>query len=234
VIVERQRGVPRRVGLSVIRIDRDDVATWAWRSKASSFEAAWTAAREPSESPLLPVPGARRSGSARNLRVPVIAANLDHVRLPDELQFLLQRTQFVDVSGLAASSDDQQLRHAAMRSLDEAILGAVERARRLNPHRALLRIGRVFQAVGWVSLYVGFFGIPLSAAGVIIGRVTKGEVPIPPSDPLFPVVYGVVSLVSNTLAPFMAGVISLGLFIVGGLLASSGNGIVKAGRARGL
>lgn len=101
-------------------------------------------------------------------------------------------------------------------------------------HRALLRIERVFQAVGWVSLYVGFFGIPLSVAGVIIGRVTKGEVPIPESDPLFPVVNGVVSLVSNTLIPFVAGLVSLGLFFVGGLLASSGNGMVKAGRAKGL
>ena len=172
--------------------------------------------------------------AARNLRVPVIAATLDHVRLPDELQFLLQRRQFVDVSGLTASSDDQQLRHTAMRLLDEAILGAVERARRLNPDRALLRIGRVFQAVGRVSVYVGFFGIPLIVAGVIISRVTKGEVPIPESDPLFPVVASVVPLVSNTLIPFVAGLVSLGLFFVGGLLASSGNGMVKAGRARGL
>jgi hypothetical protein len=92
----------------------------------------------------------------------------------------------------------------------------------------------VFQTLGWVSVYVGFFGIPLSVAGVIIGRVTKGVVPIPDSDPLFPVVDSVVSLVSNTLIPFVAGLVSLGLLFVGGLLASSGNGMVKARRARGL
>ena len=38
VIVERQRGLPSPVGLSVIRVDRDDVVTWAWRSKASSLK----------------------------------------------------------------------------------------------------------------------------------------------------------------------------------------------------
>jgi hypothetical protein len=37
-VVERQRGLPSPVGLFVIRVDRDYVATWAWRSKASSLK----------------------------------------------------------------------------------------------------------------------------------------------------------------------------------------------------
>ena len=84
-----------------------------------------------------------------------------------------------------------------------------------------------------MSLYVGFFGIPECRRSHHRPRHQRRS-PHPESDPLFPVVNGVVSLVSNTLTPFVAGLVSLGLFFVGGLLASSGTGMVKAGRAKGL
>jgi hypothetical protein len=160
--------------------------------------------------------------AARNLRVPVIAANLDHVRLPDELRFLLQRTQFVDVSGLTASSDDRQGRHAAMRSLDDAIRGALERGRRLNPDRALLRVGRVIKAMGYVITIAGFAGAFLGIAGFILGGiVSSGEVSLPIPIP-------------NPFRAFVGGVVSMGVFFVGGLLAACGEWMVRAARAKGL
>jgi len=81
--------------------------------------------------------------AARNLRVPIIPAFLENVRLPDELRFLLQRTQSVDISGLfSTSSDDQSNQRAAAASrLDSAILGVLERQGRLNPDRVRMRIG---------------------------------------------------------------------------------------------
>jgi TIR domain/FHA domain len=163
--------------------------------------------------------------AARNLRVPIIAANLDHIRLPDELQFLLQRTQFVDVSGLTAATDDRQKRHAALRSLDDAIRGALERGRSLNPDRALLRIGRVIKAVGNVIAAAGFVGAFLGILGFILGIVGVGRLPLPVPIPI---------AIPNPLVPFVGAAVAMGVCLVGALLAACGEAMVRSGRAKGL
>lgn len=146
---------------------------------------------------------------ARNLRVPIIPAVLEHVRLPDELQFMLQRTQFVDVSALTTfSSEDQQQRHAAATRLDDAILSVLERQGRLNPDRVRMRIGRVLEVIGVLLVIVGF------ASFIYTGfRATSQS----PSNG-FPV-------------PVL---VSFAVFACGGLLAATGAALVRAGRAKGL
>ena len=144
--------------------------------------------------------------AARNLRVPIIPAVLQHVRLPDEVQFMLQRTQFVDVSALTTtSSEDQQKRHAAASRLDHAILDVLERQGRLNPDRVRMRAGRVIEVIGVLLVAVGF------ASFVYTGfRATSATG--------FPV-------------PVLA---SFALFACGAVLGASGAAMVRAGRAKGL
>ena len=84
--------------------------------------------------------------SARNLRVPIVPAVLEDVRLPDELRFMLQRTQFVNIEAFTShDSDDQHKRNYAAQQLDSALLGVLERQGRLNPDRARMRIGHVLE-----------------------------------------------------------------------------------------
>ena len=144
--------------------------------------------------------------AARNLRVPIIPAVLQHVRLPDEVQFMLQRTQFVDVSALTTtSSEDQQKRHAAASRLDRAILDVLERQGRLNPDRVRMRAGRIIEVIGVLLVAVGF------ASFVYTGfRATSATG--------FPV-------------PVLA---SFALFACGAVLGASGAAMVRAGRAKGL
>jgi hypothetical protein len=144
--------------------------------------------------------------AARNLRVPIIPAFLEDVRLPDELRFMLQRTQSVDVSGLfSTSSDDQSARHAAASRLDSAILGVLERQGRLNPDRVRMRIGYVLQWIGVLLVLGGF-------AGFIYTLTRIGN------SAAFPV---------QIFVPF-------GVFFCGGIIAGSGAVMVRSGRAKGL
>jgi len=144
--------------------------------------------------------------AARNLRVPIIPAFLENVRLPDELRFLLQRTQSVDISGLfSTSSDDRSKQQAAASGLDSAILGVLERQGRLNPDRVRMRIGYVLQWIG-VLLVVGGF------AGFIYTLTRIGN------STTFPV---------QILVPF-------GVFFCGGIIAGAGSVMVRSGRAKGL
>jgi len=147
--------------------------------------------------------------AARNLRVPIIPAVLEHVRLPDELQFMLQRTQFVDVSALTtSSSDDQQKRNIAAARLDSAILDVLDRQGRLNPDRTRMRIGRVLQVIGAVLLIIGFasfIGTGFRAAS----QPASGGFPVPV-------------------------LVSFAVFTCGGAVAAIGTGLVRAGRAKGL
>lgn len=147
--------------------------------------------------------------AARNLRVPIIPAVLEFVRLPDELQFMLQRTETVDVSALTTfSSDDQQQRNAAAARLDEAILNVLEHQGRLNPDRVRMRIGRVIQAIGIVLLIGGFAGFTTTAI-TEMPHLTSGSFPV-----------GVL--------------ISFGGFFCGMILAGTGTALVRAARAKGL
>ena len=146
--------------------------------------------------------------AARNLRVPIIPAFLEDVRLPDELQFMLQRTEFVDVSALTSfSSDDQQQRYAAESRLDDAILNVLEHQGRLNPDRVRMRIGRVLGVIGLLLVVVGF------ASFIYAGFRATSQ-----SSPGFPV-------------PVL---VAFGVFACGGVLAVIGGGLVRAGRAKGL
>jgi hypothetical protein len=147
--------------------------------------------------------------AARNLRVPIVPAVLEQVRLPDELQFMLQRTQFVDISALATlSSEDQQDRHAAASRLDGAILDVLERQGRLNPDRVRMRIGRVLEVIGVLLVVIGF------ASFIYTGFRTMSQ--SPPNG--FPV-------------PVL---VSFVIFICGGALGATGAALVRAGRAKGL
>jgi hypothetical protein len=144
--------------------------------------------------------------AARNLRVPIIPAFLEDVRLPDELQFMLQRTQSVDISGMfSTSSDDQSQRQAAASRLDSAILGVLERQGRLNPDRVRMRIGYVLQWIGVLLVLGGFAGFIYTLTQVS-NSVT------------FPV---------QILVPF-------GVFFCGGIIAGSGAVMIRSGRAKGL
>ena len=87
--------------------------------------------------------------AARNLRVPIIPALLEQVRYPDDLQFLLQRTQSVDITNLDASR---------LTRLDTAIIDVLERQGKTNPDRVKLRIGQVLEFVGVIVLLGGFVG----------------------------------------------------------------------------
>ena len=91
--------------------------------------------------------------AARNLRVPVIPAVLEQVRYPEELQFLLQRTQAVDITDL----DPGRLTR-----LDSAIIDVLERQGRTNPDRVKLRIGTVLEIVGAIVALGGFVGFILA------------------------------------------------------------------------
>jgi TIR domain len=144
--------------------------------------------------------------AARNFRVPIIPAFLEYVRLPDELRFMLQRTQSVDVSGLfSTSSDDQGKRQAAASRLDSAILDVLERQGRLNPDRVRMRIGRVLQWIGILLALGGF-------AGFIYMGFRQSN---PDASPV-PVI------------------VPWAIFGFGGIIAASGAVVVRSGRAKGL
>ncbi len=144
--------------------------------------------------------------SARNLRVPIIPAFLEDVRLPDELQFMLQRTQSVDVSALTStSSDDQHRRQVAASQLDSAILGVLERQGRLNPDRVRMRIGHVLEWIGVLLAFGGFGGF--------IYWITRISSPDPSPMPF--------------IVPFV-------VFFCGGILGASGAAMVRSARAKGL
>lgn len=144
--------------------------------------------------------------AARNLRVPIIPAVLEEVRLPDELRFMLQRTQFVNIAALTSTdSDDQHKRNHAARELDNAILGVLERQGRLNPDRARMRIGHVLEWIGVLGVLGGFAGF------ILMGMRAQGSDPSP-----VPI-----------LIPFAA-------FIVSAIIGASGAAMVRSGRAKGL
>jgi TIR domain len=144
--------------------------------------------------------------AARNLRVPIIPAVLQEVRLPDELRFMLQRTQFVNIEALTSTdSDDQHKRNHAAQALDNAILGVLERQGRLNPDRARMRVGHVLEWLGLLLVLGGFAGF------VFMGlRQSNPEAsPVPVFIPW-------------------------GVFIVGMIIGASGAAMVRSGRAKGL
>jgi TIR domain/FHA domain len=144
--------------------------------------------------------------AARNLRVPIVPAVLEEVRLPDELRFMLQRTQFVDISAFTSTgSDDQHKRNHAAQRLDNALLGVLERQGRLNPDRARMRIGHVLEWLGVLLVLGGFAGF------VVMGlRQSNPEAsPVPVFIPW-------------------------GVFIVGMIIGASGAAMVRSGRAKGL
>ena len=126
---------------------------------------------------------------------------------------MLQRTQFVDVSGLASfASDDQHDRNAAASRLDSAILDVLERQGRLNPDRARMRFGRVLQVIGVVLVVVGFASFVFS--GFQMTQTSFDE----SSFSGFP----------------WAVIVSFVIFFCGGLLGAIGSAMVRAGRAKGL
>jgi hypothetical protein len=144
--------------------------------------------------------------SARNLRVPIVPAVLEDVRLPDELRFMLQRTQFVNIEALTSTdSDDQHKRNYAAQQLDSALLGVLERQGRLNPDRARMRIGRVLGWLGGIGALGGFAGF--------IFAMTKAT----GSDP--------------SMIPFVT---AMGVMLLGGIIGASGTAMVRSGRAKGL
>jgi hypothetical protein len=144
--------------------------------------------------------------AARNLRVPIVPAVLQDVRLPDELRFMLQRTQFTNIAALTSTnSDDQHKRNYAAQQLDNAILGVLERAGRLNPDRTRMRIGHVLEWIGVLGVLGGFAGF------IIMGMRATGSDPSP-----VPIVI-----------PFFA-------FIVSAIIGASGAAMVRSGRAKGL
>jgi hypothetical protein len=144
--------------------------------------------------------------SARNLRVPIVPAVLEDVRLPDELRFMLQRTQFVNIEALTSTdSDDQHKRNYAVQRLDSALLGVLERQGRLNPDRARMRIGRVLAWLGSIGALGGFAGF--------IFAMTKAT----GSDP--------------SMIPFVT---AMGVMLLGGIIGASGTAMVRSGRAKGL
>lgn len=147
--------------------------------------------------------------AARNLRVPIIPAVLEFVRLPDELQFMLQRTESIDVSALTTfSSDDQQQRNAAATRLDDAILNVLERQGRLNPDRVRMRVGRVIQAIGTVLLIGGFAAFTYTGF-TATSQFTSGGFPV-------------------------SVLVSFGVFFCGMIVAGTGTALVRAARAKGL
>jgi hypothetical protein len=144
--------------------------------------------------------------AARNLRVPVVPAVLQDVRLPDELRFMLQRTHFVNIAALTSTdSDDQHQRNYAAQQLDNAILGVLERQGRLNPDRTRMRIGHVLEWIGVLAVIAGFAGF------IIMGMRASGSDPSP-----VPI-----------LIPFF-------VFFAGGIIGASGAAMVRSGRAKGL
>jgi hypothetical protein len=144
--------------------------------------------------------------AARNLRVPIIPAVLEDVRLPDELRFMLQRTQFVNIEAFTSNdSDDQHKRNYAAQQLDNAILGVLERQGRLNPDRARMRIGRVLGWIGGLLLLGGF-------AGFILMGLRQSD---PEASPV------------PVFIPF-------GVFFIGMIIAASGSAMVRSGRAKSL
>jgi hypothetical protein len=144
--------------------------------------------------------------SARNLRVPIVPAVLEDVRLPDELRFMLQRTQFVNIEALTSTdSDDQHKRNYAAQRLDSALLGVLERQGRLNPDRARMRIGHVLEWLGSIGALGGFAGF--------IFAMTKAT----GSDP--------------SMSPFVT---AMGVMLLGGIIGASGAAMVRSGRAKGL
>ncbi len=144
--------------------------------------------------------------AARNLRVPIVPAVLQDVRLPDELRFMLQRTQFTNIEALTSTdSDKQHQRNHAAQQLDNAILGVLERQGRLNPDRARMRIGHVLEWIGLLGVLASFAGF------VLAGIRATGSDPSP-----VPIVI-----------PFFA-------FIACAVIGASGAAMVRSGRAKGL
>jgi hypothetical protein len=144
--------------------------------------------------------------AARNLRVPIVPAVLEDVRLPDELRFMLQRTQFTNIAALTSTdSDDQHKRNYAAQQLDNAILGVLERQGRLNPDRTRMRIGHVLEWIGVLGVLGCFAGF------ILMGMRATGSDPSP-----VPI-----------LIPFFG-------FIAGAVIGSSGAALVRSGRAKGL
>lgn len=96
--------------------------------------------------------------AARNLRVPIIPALQEDARYPEDLQFLLQRTQSVDITGLEP---------AKLARLDSAIIDVLERQGRTNPDRVKLRIGQVLEVLGGITAIAGFVWFIIAGFGAV-------------------------------------------------------------------
>ena len=96
--------------------------------------------------------------AARNLHVPIIPAVQEDVRYPEDLQFLLQRTQSVDITGLEP---------AKLARLDSAIIDVLERQGRTNPDRVKLRIGQVLEVLGGITAIAGFVWFIIAGFGAV-------------------------------------------------------------------
>lgn len=105
--------------------------------------------------------------AARNLRVPIIPAVLEDVRYPEDLQFLLQRTQSVDLTELEASR---------LARLDTAIIDVLERQGKTNPDRVKLRVGQVLEILGGITALAGFVWFIMSGFTEVTGGGGFGQV----------------------------------------------------------
>ena len=105
--------------------------------------------------------------AARNLRVPIIPAVLEDVRYPEDLQFLLQRTQSVDLTELEASR---------LARLDTAIIDVLERQGKTNPDRVKLRVGQVLEILGGIAALAGFVWFIMSGFTEVTGGDGFGQV----------------------------------------------------------
>ena len=91
--------------------------------------------------------------AAADLRIPIVAAELDDPPLSSSMQFLLRNRQRVRLP-----TEDNRLDRMGLNRLDAAVISALEEAYQTNPDAVRLGIGNVLTTIGLTAILTAIAG----------------------------------------------------------------------------
>jgi predicted component of type VI protein secretion system len=117
--------------------------------------------------------------AAKDLRVPVVAADLDDPPLPKSMQFLLRDRQRVPIRMEEGRPSQQSLA-----GIDEALIGTLEQAHGSNPDALKLGLGTLLLTIGLLGFILAFASFFYLAFVLSSGAPGAGFDPIPSEVPI--------------------------------------------------
>ncbi len=160
--------------------------------------------------------------AATDLRVPVVAAELEDTPLPPSMQFILRNRQRVMLT-----TSDNQLDQQALVRLEGALIEALEEQLQSNPDATRLRIGSILMGSGSavllaaVAIFVFLF--------VTVASADRTPEVGPDGRFIFPDPVTVAGLSEG-----QAFALTFAVFVTGGVLAAVGQGLRRSARLRGV